>query len=708
MTDPMPSLGLGERIELGAKQLWRSTTVNPAPKSPWRSAIRRGLLVGVIVAIGAATGHLAEGGVAAIGALNLGLVDGAVARRTLFTTMALATVTITVLAALTPTIANTWWLLPLLMSLGFTHGVVAGSGMIALNASLMSLITALLFAGNHESLDNATRSATWVLVGCLLAFASGLVAWRRDREASVRRALAINLRSSAALIKNTNLSGSIPRRVGNQLSAASAETEAETAVAGARFDPAKQHYFGGLLDQMMWVRLSLAEWLQFGTASSSQALAVERVVLRVATEIESPKRHGVATAQSGVDEKYLAGDSDQLALILNHHLTGLCQSAEGVGADRPLPASGGTKSISDQAAKSQSVKERVASVAGLFSPKLPTFRHGTRLALGMALAVCIWIGFDVPHGYWIALTVALVVKPEFSTTVVRGFLRILGNLAAVLCIGALIEAGYATQVVLVTMVVILGPLVMRWFTGNYGLASFVVASLVLVLAETSEPNFGTVELRIQNTLIGAAIAIVCALVWPSWRSADVPQLLCLSVETQRRWSASVLRALATPEVTDLADIRIQGKASRDAALAARPAAEAVLLEPRQGVSDPRAALELLDALQLSATATLALEVALTQPPPTGTNLTRERLESDSHLADRAFRSAAKRLQALVEPGTVDPVATESSDDVSNPREFACEANADTTADAVFGRALSLLVSSSESTAVAAASMGTSR
>jgi len=50
--------------------------------------------------------------------------------------------------------------------------------------------------------------------------------------------------------------------------------------------------------------------------------------------------------------------------------------------------------------------------------------------VGLAVAIAILVQRAIPlaHGQWIALTVALVLRPDFSSTFTRGFARIIGTI----------------------------------------------------------------------------------------------------------------------------------------------------------------------------------------------------------------------------------------------------------------------------------------
>jgi uncharacterized membrane protein YccC len=56
-------------------------------------------------------------------------------------------------------------------------------------------------------------------------------------------------------------------------------------------------------------------------------------------------------------------------------------------------------------------------------------RHAVRLAAALAVAVAVYRIFDLPRGYWVALTVIVVLRPDFASTFSRGLQRYAGHRA---------------------------------------------------------------------------------------------------------------------------------------------------------------------------------------------------------------------------------------------------------------------------------------
>ena len=71
------------------------------------------------------------------------------------------------------------------------------------------------------------------------------------------------------------------------------------------------------------------------------------------------------------------------------------------------------------------------------TPRSATFRHAIRLGVALALATALYrlLPFPVGRGYWIPLTVLLVLRTDFASTFTRGLARLIGTiLGAVLAV----------------------------------------------------------------------------------------------------------------------------------------------------------------------------------------------------------------------------------------------------------------------------------
>lgn len=137
----------------------------------------------------------------------------------------------------------------------------------------------------------------------------------------------------------------------------------------------------------------------------------------------------------------------------------------------------------------------------------PLFRHALRLGLGGAMAVLIYTFFRIPHGFWIGLTLVIVLKPDFSITFQRFCYRIIGTIlgaGAVTLLLATIHSPLWLEGIGVLSIAIALSLV-RF---HYSLAVFFITLFALILSQLSPdtPDVNTVGARLFCTVIGATIA----------------------------------------------------------------------------------------------------------------------------------------------------------------------------------------------------------
>lgn len=165
--------------------------------STWPSAARRGGIMAALLAVGAITGHSEAGIAATTGALNIALLDAAVPRAVLARALWLCVATTTVVGFLAVVVGDSIWLIPLLAVLAFLQGALARAGLAVANASIASMITAILFSVVPGSLAEAAVLAGWLCVGAVIETVVALGAWRWERQGLVRRQVGQALAAAA-------------------------------------------------------------------------------------------------------------------------------------------------------------------------------------------------------------------------------------------------------------------------------------------------------------------------------------------------------------------------------------------------------------------------------------------------------------------------------------------------------------------------------
>ncbi|SDY51191.1 Uncharacterized membrane protein YccC [Modestobacter sp. DSM 44400] len=143
-----------------------------------------------------------------------------------------------------------------------------------------------------------------------------------------------------------------------------------------------------------------------------------------------------------------------------------------------------------------------------------------RLALCMTVAEVARQTLTIERPYWVLLTVAIVLKPDFGSVFTRAVQRGAGTLLGVL-LGSLLLAFVPRDVwVLVAMAIAAG--ILPWArNASYGIFSIFLTPVVILLLDLAAPGGAQlVGARLIDTLIGCAIVLVFGyLLWPqTWRA----------------------------------------------------------------------------------------------------------------------------------------------------------------------------------------------
>jgi uncharacterized membrane protein YccC len=154
----------------------------------------------------------------------------------------------------------------------------------------------------------------------------------------------------------------------------------------------------------------------------------------------------------------------------------------------------------------------------LASPESRAF--AIRLALCMSVAEVARQYLPIERPYWVLLTVAIVLKPDFGSVFTRAVQRGAGTLLGVLLGSALLGVLPHDAWVLVAMAGFAALLPWARDT-NFGLFSVFQTPVIILLLDLALPaGAGLVAARLTDTLIGCGIVLVFGyLLWPqTWRA----------------------------------------------------------------------------------------------------------------------------------------------------------------------------------------------
>jgi uncharacterized membrane protein YccC len=169
------------------------------------------------------------------------------------------------------------------------------------------------------------------------------------------------------------------------------------------------------------------------------------------------------------------------------------------------------------------------------------FRHALRTALVLALAVALYLGFQLNHGYWITLTILVIIKPDFGGTLKLSYRRVIGTIFGGV-VGAVLAATIHFDLVIYLLMAVLGVLAYAILPRNYGVFVALLTAFVILLIDLSQPgDWEVAGLRILLTAIGAVMALgVSYLFLPGWQRRFLPEQLARTIAANRAYFRAVM------------------------------------------------------------------------------------------------------------------------------------------------------------------------
>jgi uncharacterized membrane protein YccC len=276
----------------------------------------------------------------------------------------------------------------------------------------------------------------------------------------------------------------------------------------------------------------------------------------------------------------------------------------------------------------------IATLRANIDWRSPVFRHALRLAICVAGGDAIGRSINWQRSYWIPMTIAVVLKPDFSSTFSRGVLRLLGTfagLAFATLLYHLFPAGPFLECILVFVFTyalrLLGP-------ANYGIFSVAISGLIVFeLAAAGTAPGVVVLLRAMNTALGGILALVAYTLWPTWERRNIGDVLAEMIDACRAYFDAVMERFAHDSETLQSDMDNKRREFRRIRSEAAASIGRALAEP--GINPEKAnALRSIQASSLSLfSAILAIEASV-QP-------------DTAHTTPEAFNKFANDVEFLL-------------------------------------------------------------
>ena len=574
------------------KALWQVVVRFQADKvAPWL-ALRNTLGMVLPIAVGAATGAVSSGLVAGTGALNVAFSDSdePYAQRARRMLAASALVGLAVFAGsltgASPVIA-----VPVDAAWAFAAGMMVALSTTAADLGAVSLVTLVVFAAVPQPPERAMFAGLLAFGGGLLQTLLAVMAWplrRYDPERRVLGELYLELARATAL----------PVQVMQAPPASAHTTQAQQTLAALdRNHSIESERYRLLLSQAERIRLSL--------------LALGRVRARMERENPGSGTAGIvqryfevsALVLGAIGNALAAGEAAQPGAVYLEDLTTLAEAlrdqspadsqvARALQNDTRLQMdalAGQLRAALELAAHatptgvvsfrrsearqpwSLRLGGTLATLRANLSLKSAACRHAIRLSVCVSVGDALARGLGLRRSYWLPMTIAIVLKPDFTATFSRGVLRLIGTFAGLLMATALFHVlppGLGPQVALIAVLMF----VMRCFGGaNYGiLVAAVTALVVLLIAMTGVSPKEVMAARALNSAAGGAIALVAYWLWPTWERTQVAEAMAQMLDAYRNY----FRAIKESYVRGGAQFSAELDRARPAARLARSNLEA--------------------------------------------------------------------------------------------------------------------------------------
>jgi uncharacterized membrane protein YccC len=549
---------------------WRAVTRIEREKIVWGRAARNAIGVAVPLAAGYLLGSLPSGLIVASGALNVCFTDGddpyrQRARRMLLGTLlvGLAVMTGTLSghnAVINIAIAGLW---------AFAAGMMVSISQAATDLGVVTLVTLVVFSAQPMQPHQAVSAGLLAIAGGLFQTLLALALWPVEGHEPERRVL-------ANLFEELARAAASPAAASEAPSASAQAVEAHNTIAalGASHTVEVERY-RFLLNQAERMRLSLLMLSRLrvrigrekpdGEEVSaldqyfelcSRLLAAIGRSLRSNDSIE-PHTDWFAQIDSLADvlrASAARADSEVLSTLVRDGLYQVDALAGQLRSSVELAAHA-TPEGSDEFDRKQSetpwtlrLRGSLATLRANLTFKSAAFRHAIRLAVCVALGDAIGRAISWQRTYWMPMTVAIVLKPDFSATFTRGALRVAGTLLGLGFATVLFHFISATVMTQIVLIALLTFVLRSLGAANFGILTAAVSSLVvLLIGLTGVSAKDVIAARALNSSAGGALALAAYWLWPTWERSRVNENVASLLDAYRDYFRCVSQAYLKPE-----------------------------------------------------------------------------------------------------------------------------------------------------------------
>lgn len=533
-----------------------------------------------------------------------------------------------------------WLLVLLVFGWAYLTGILASLGPTVLAVSLQWPVALLIGSALPLAPRDAAIRAGLVLAGglwqCLLVISS----WAVNRGSAERTALAESYRALARYAAEVAAGSQGPPSPG-QLAGSAVLADPNPLLRTAP----RQHMLD-LAEEAERIRATLTALSGTGSGPGPRAVltAAASVLSEIGDGIGGPAAElggHVAAARHELDG--IAAEAGAVWQWAGEALLGQLRSACRLTARMNDSELGHAGADSPPLLRPDAIRDARLTVRASLGTSSEAGRHALRLAVVTAVAEVIAIAAHLPHGYWAVLTIFIVLRPDYSSTLYRGLQRAAGTvLGAGLGVGTALLGTVSTTALLIGIGVSLLA-AFAVFTVNYLLyAVFLTDFVVVLLAMLGLPPDTTAVDRLIGTGIGTGLAILAYLLWPTWAGTSAAEEFAQLYLAQGEMASAELRAYTRPgNEARLDQLQL---AARRARIDAEAAADRLAGEPAHGAIGISLAVALESGGYRIAQALLTL-IAAGRAHQAATTAARDQPDPDAGLQPQLDRLAVAIEQA---------------------------------------------------------------
>ncbi len=171
----------------------------------------------------------------------------------------------------------------------------------------------------------------------------------------------------------------------------------------------------------------------------------------------------------------------------------------------------------------------------------PVARHAVRIGAAMGCGyLLIRLVPQLSHGNWILLTIAVILRAQYSVTRQRRNDRLIGNLLGCIVAAGLLRTGVPLlQLAVIPLAIAIGHAYIRV---NYLVTSTAACIMALLSLHFLDPSaHSPISTRMLDTAIGAAIAFLFSRLLPRWEYQEAPKLVDTLMKSFTAYMSDALR-----------------------------------------------------------------------------------------------------------------------------------------------------------------------